>query len=77
MSGRYYRRRGYWRNNYNRRSYYRRGGSTRSKSWGNMKAAKQQADQSTFTINIPSTLGAFLKSDTLGGNVTLNMVFML
>lgn len=43
----------------------------RSKGYGNMKAAKQQADQSTFTINIPSTLGAFLKSDTLGGDVTL------
>ena len=71
MSGRYYRRRGYYRNNGYRRSYYwRRGGSTKNKSWGNMKAAKQQADQSTFTINIPSTLGAFLKSDTLGGNVT-------
>lgn len=72
MSGRYYRRRGYYRNNnYGRRSYYwRRGSSTRSKSWGNMKAAKQQADQSTFTINIPSTLGAFLKSDSLGGDVT-------
>lgn len=69
MSGRYYRRRGY-RNNYRRTYYWRRNGSTRSKSWGNMKAAKQQADQSTFTINIPSTLGAFLKSDTLGGNVT-------
>ena len=63
MSGRYYRRRGYYRNN-NRRSYYwRRGSSTRSKSWGNMKAAKQQADQSTFTINIPSTLNASSKKE--------------
>ena len=53
-SDRYYgRNRGYGRRNY----YYKRG-STRSKSWGNMKAAKQQADQSTFTINIPSTLEA-------------------
>ena len=71
MSGRYYRRRGYYRNNnYGRRTYYWRRSTTRNKSWGNMKAAKQQADQSTFTINIPSTLGAFLKGDTLGGNVT-------
>lgn len=54
-SGRYY-----GRNRYNQyygrtRNYYK---SNRSKSWGNMKAAKQQADQSTFTINIPSTLEA-------------------
>lgn len=51
--GRYYgRNRGYRR----RTIYYNRG--TRNKSWGNMKAAKQQADQSTFTINVPSTLEA-------------------
>ena len=62
-SGRYYGRN----RSYGRRTYYRRG-STRSKSWGNMKAAKQQADQSTFTINIPSTLGCFLHQDALGGN---------
>lgn len=71
MSGRYYRRRGYWRNSgYGRRTFYYRRSNNRSKSWGNMKAAKQQADQSTFTINIPSTLGAFLHNDTLGGAIT-------
>ena len=59
-SGRYYgRNRGYY-----RRTYYNRS-NTRTKSWGNMKAAKQQADQSTFTINIPSTCAAFLHSDYL------------
>lgn len=62
--GRYYgRNRGY-----GRRTYYFRRNSTRGKSWGNMKAAKQQADQSTFTINIPSTLGCFLHGDVLGAN---------
>lgn len=52
-SGRYYGRNrgGYYRS---RKIYFRN--NTRSRSYGNMKAAKQQADQSTFTINIPSTL---------------------
>lgn len=63
--GRYYGRNRY---GYGRRTYYFRRNSTRSKSWGNMKAAKQQADQSTFTINIPSTLGCFLHPDQLGAN---------
>lgn len=65
-SGRYYgRNRGYRR----RTVYFNR--SIRSKSWGNMKAAKQQADQSTFTINIPSTCSCFLKTnsnDAITGN---------
>lgn len=62
MSGRY-RRRNYWRNNYSRRNfYYRRGNTARVKSWGNMRAAKQQADQATFTINVPSNISAFLKT---------------
>lgn len=73
MSGRYYRRRrGYSRyNNYYGRRYYRRN-TTRAKSWGNMRAAKQQADQSTFTINIPSTLDASSKKEnkTINGIVT-------
>lgn len=47
----------YGRNRYN--YYYRRNSSTRSKSYGNMRAAKQQADQSVFTINIPSQISCF------------------
>lgn len=45
--GRYYGR--------NRRSYF---SNQNNRAWGNMRAAKQQADQSTFTINVPSTLSA-------------------
>lgn len=68
-SGRYYgRNRGYRR----RTIYYNRG--TRNKSWGNMKAAKQQADQSTFTINVPSTLEAanYPSASPFDGTKTLN-----
>ena len=56
-SGRYYGR---------NRGYYRRrgGGSSNRKSYGNMKAAKQQADQSTFTINIPTSISCFSKKST-------------
>lgn len=67
-SGRYY---GKNRNGYGyirTRNYYK---SSRSRSYGNMRAAKQQADQSTFTINIPSTCSCFLKtnsSDPITGN---------
>lgn len=66
-SGRYYgRNRGY-----RKRTYYK---SIRSKSWGNMKAAKQQADQSTFTINVPSTLEAanYRSANPFGGNTMVN-----
>lgn len=73
MSGRYYNRRRY--NNwyrggryYGRRRYYSRNNNTNSKAWGNMRAAKQQADQSTFTINIPSNISAFCKTAPLVGN---------
>lgn len=69
MSGRYYyygRNRG---NRWNRGGRYygnrRYRSTTRSKAWGNMRAAKQQADQSTFTINIPSTISAFCRSSEL------------
>lgn len=68
MSGRYYRRRyGNWYRGgryYGNRRYYRRN-TTSSKAWGNMRAAKQQADQSTFTINIPSNISAFCRSEEL------------
>lgn len=62
----------YYRNNWNRggryygRNRYFKRSSMRYKSWGNMKAAKQQADQSTFTINIPSQISAFCNK--LGAN---------
>lgn len=58
----------YYRNNWNRggryygRNRYYKRSTTRTKSWGNMKAAKQQADQSTFTINIPSQISCFSKA---------------
>lgn len=56
---------------YGKRRYYRRYGygssKTSRKSWGNMKAAKQQADQSTFTVNIPTTISAFSQNQTLNG----------
>lgn len=69
MSGRYYYRRRY--NNwyrggryYGNRRYYRRNTNS-SKAWGNMRAAKQQADQSVFTINIPTTISAFCRQENL------------
>lgn len=43
---------------YGRRRYY--GNATNRRANGNMRAARQQADQSNFTINIPSQLSAFL-----------------
>jgi len=62
MSGRYYRRGGYgnWYRGgryYGRRRYYVRNSISRAN--GNIRAAKQQADQSTFTINVPSQISAF------------------
>lgn len=53
-SGRYYgRNRGYRRYN-----YYRRSGTTR-RSYGNYKAAKQQADNASVILNIPTQISAF------------------
>lgn len=50
----------YYRNKYKRyyKNYYG-GSSSKKKAYGNMKAAKQQADQSTFTINIPTNISCF------------------
>lgn len=77
MSGRYYRRRY---NNWYRggryygrnRRYYR--SSTVRRAAGNMRAAKQQADQSTFTINIPSTIEAanYPSANPFNPNTTVN-----
>jgi hypothetical protein len=77
MSGRYYRRRY---NNWYRggryygrnRRYYR--SSTVRRAAGNMRAAKQQADQSTFTINIPSTIEAanYPSANPFAPNNTVN-----
>lgn len=77
MSGRYYRRRY---NNWYRggryygrnRRYYR--SSTVRRASGNMRAAKQQADQSTFTINIPSTIEAanYPSANPFAPNNTVN-----
>lgn len=60
MSGRFYRNR----RRYYRRRYYRRGygrGASR-RATGNMRAARQQADNATFTINVPSKISTFMKS---------------
>lgn len=51
------------RRRYYRRRYYRRGygrGASR-RAFGNMRAAKQQADNATFTINVPSKFSSFMK----------------
>lgn len=67
MSGRFYGgRRSWYRGGryYGRNRGYRRSNSSR-KAWGNMRAAKQQADQSTVTINIPSNISAFSSSRTI------------
>lgn len=53
-SGRYYGRNRYG-YGYGRRTYYNRYNQTK-RSYGNIRAAKQQADQSTVVINIPSKL---------------------
>ncbi len=68
MAG-YYRRRRWNRSGryYGRNYGYRRSTSSR-KAYGNMRAAKQQADQATFTINIPSTISTFLSHQTIKGN---------
>lgn len=86
-----------WRNNYNyRRNNWNRGGryygrrrgyynnnSTNRRATGNMRAAKQQADQSTFTVNIPSQLSAFcaqsqafLNQNTVAGGKKLGIYAM-
>lgn len=54
-SGRYYGRRRYY-----RRNYY----SSRSnrRSYGNMRAAKQQSDNAQFVINVPSNALYFVKN---------------
>lgn len=54
------------RRRYYRRRYYRRGygrGATR-RAYGNMRAAKQQADNATFTLNVPTKFATFMKSHT-------------
>ena len=53
------------RRNYRRR-YYRRGYGSRSsrRAYGNMKAARQQADNATFTLNVPSKISTFMKTGT-------------
>lgn len=60
MSGRFYRNR----RRYYRRRYYRRGYGSRGsrRAYGNMKAARQQADNATFTLNVPSKICSFMKA---------------
>lgn len=69
MANYYYIRRRRWNRGgryYGRNYGYRRTGSR--KAYGNMRAAKQQADQATFTINIPSQISTFLSDRTIKGN---------
>ena len=66
-SGRYYgRRRGYGYGSRYRRYYY--SSSSARRSYGNMRSAKQQADNATFTINIPSTISCFCQEQNIAGN---------
>lgn len=78
MSGRYYRRSGY-RRWYRSGRYYGRNrryySTNNSRSNGNLKAAKQQADQATFNLNIPTQLSAF--SHKLQGGTNTFGVFAL
>lgn len=64
MSGRYYRRRSYY-NRWNRGGrYYGRNryySSSNRRSNGQIRAARSQSDQGTFTINVPTTISAFNK----------------
>ena len=58
---------------YGRYKYYKRKyKSMKGKSYGNMKAAKQQADQSTFTINVPSRISCC--NHTIGENKQVGVV---
>lgn len=60
MSGRFYRnRRRFYRRRYGRRGY---GSRASRRAYGNMKAARQQADNATFTINVPTKISTFMKS---------------
>lgn len=62
MSGRFYRNR----RRFYRRRYGRRGFGSRSsrRAFGNMRAARQQADNATFTLNVPSKISTFMKTGT-------------
>lgn len=73
-SGRYYgRRRGY----YGRRSYTWKSNTSR-RSYGNIKAAKQQADNATFTINIPSKMdGVYCQKQNIAGEEATYGVYAL
>ena len=47
-----------------RRFYKKYGSRSSRRAYGNMRAAKQQADNATFTINVPSKVHSFMKSKT-------------
>ena len=63
-----------WRSYYKKkyRRYYRKkyGSSYGKRSYGQMKAAKQQADQASFVMNIPTTLSCKCVQSTLPGGKT-------
>lgn len=67
-SGRYYGRRRYY-----RRNYY----SSRSnrRSYGNMRAAKQQSDNAQFVINVPSKCSVFCQRQNISGEEAVYGVF--
>lgn len=62
----------YYRNNRRRyRKYYRKNygkSSYAKRSYGQMKAAKQQADQASFVINVPTQINVKSVNKTLNGN---------
>ena len=59
MAWGYRNRRRYYRRRFYRRRGYGSGASRRA--YGNMRAARQQADNATFTINVPSKFSSFMK----------------
>lgn len=70
-----YNNRRYNNSGYSGRWYSRRGGSsTSSRAFGQMRAAKQQNDQSVFTLNIPSQISCFAATEGAPSNGTANAV---
>jgi len=80
MKGRYYYRRGstrYYR--YRNGRYYgrRRYVSSLFRARGNMRAAKQQPDQATFTINVPTQISTFCFEDNVAGVQAVYIIVLL
>jgi hypothetical protein len=78
MAGSYGSRR-YYKNYYRNKYRYKYGGSSSSRrSYGNIKAAKQQTDNATFTINIPSKAdNIFCQTQNIQGETNQYGVYAL